>query len=142
VASQRARFADTHARLNAVPTWGLTALLPRAVGVRRARELSATGRFVEADEAYAIGLVNHVLAHESLLTFSQELAAQIADTAAVGEILSLYDRGEDLTLAAAMALETDHTSRRALDPATFAASGRAFLQEQHAKDSPERTSDR
>ena len=34
VASERARFADTHARLGVVASWGLTALLPRAVGVR------------------------------------------------------------------------------------------------------------
>jgi enoyl-CoA hydratase len=38
VASVQARFADTHARLNVVPAWGLTALLPRVIGVRKARE--------------------------------------------------------------------------------------------------------
>ena len=43
IASERARFADTHARLNVLPGWGLTALLPRAVGVRKAREMSMTG---------------------------------------------------------------------------------------------------
>jgi enoyl-CoA hydratase len=37
VASERARFADTHARLDVVPAWGLTALRPRAVGLRQAR---------------------------------------------------------------------------------------------------------
>ena len=90
IASERARFADTHARLNAVPTWGLTALLPRAVGVRRARELSLTGRFVPADEALTIGLVNHVVAHDALLAASHAIAEQIADTDAAGEVLWLY----------------------------------------------------
>jgi len=51
VASDRARFADTHARLGVVAAWGLTALLPRAVGVRKASEMSMTGNFVDADEA-------------------------------------------------------------------------------------------
>ena len=51
VASERARFADTHACLDVVAAWGLTALLPRAVGVRKAAELSITGNFVDADEA-------------------------------------------------------------------------------------------
>ena len=62
IASERARFADTHARLNVVAGWGLSALLPRAVGLRKAREMSITGNFVDADEALRIGLVNHVVA--------------------------------------------------------------------------------
>lgn len=56
VASERARFADTHARLDVVPAWGLTALLPRAVGLRQAREMSLTGNFVDAAQALRIGL--------------------------------------------------------------------------------------
>ena len=72
VASERARFADTHARLGVVPTWGLTALLPRAVGVRTAREMSVTGAFVDADEALRLGLVNHVVPHDDLLSFALE----------------------------------------------------------------------
>ena len=67
VASERARFADTHARLGVVATWGLTALLPRAVGIRKASEMSITGNFVDADEALRIGLVNHVVPHDDLL---------------------------------------------------------------------------
>ncbi len=64
VASERARFADTHARVGVHPLWGLTVLLPQAVGIRRAREMSATGNFVDAETALAWGLVNHVVAHE------------------------------------------------------------------------------
>ncbi len=48
VASERARFADTHARVGVHPLWGLTVLLPQAVGMRRAREMSATGNFIDA----------------------------------------------------------------------------------------------
>src|SRR5690606_11806556 len=40
VASERARFADTHARVGVMPDWGLSVLLPRAVGIRRARMMS------------------------------------------------------------------------------------------------------
>ena len=61
VASERARFADTHARVGIMPGWGLTVLLPEAVGLRRARELSATGNFLDAETALAWGLVNHVV---------------------------------------------------------------------------------
>jgi enoyl-CoA hydratase len=125
VASERARFADTHARLGVVPTWGMTALLPRAVGVRRAREMSITGAFVDAPEALRIGLVSHVVPHEELLAFTLDLARRIPATAAVGEMLGLYARGEDLSLAGALAAETAHSAGRSYDLAAFAAAGRA-----------------
>jgi enoyl-CoA hydratase len=88
VASERARFADTHALLGVVPTWGLTALLPRAVGVRKARQMSITGEFVDASEALRLGLVNHVVPHEQLLSFALGLAARVPSNAAVGEMLA------------------------------------------------------
>jgi enoyl-CoA hydratase len=123
VASDRARFADTHARLGVVATWGLTALLPQAVGVRKAREMSITGNFVDADEALRIGLVNHVLPHEELLPFVRRLAADVAATPAVAEVMTLYARGAGLSLAQALAMETEHTARRSFDPAAFGRAG-------------------
>ena len=38
-----------------MPGWGLTVLLPQAIGVRRAREMSFTGNFLDADEALQWG---------------------------------------------------------------------------------------
>src|SRR5262245_48803811 len=73
VASERAKFGDTHARLGVMPTWGLSVLLPQAIGVRRAREMSYTGNFIDANEALALGLVNHVVPHEELIPFSRRL---------------------------------------------------------------------
>jgi enoyl-CoA hydratase len=95
VASERARFADTHARVGIMPGWGLTVLLAEAVGVRRARELSATGNFLDADTALAWGLVNHVVAHEELLPTCRRLAADIVsnDQPGVRRILQTYDEG-------------------------------------------------
>ena len=55
IASERARFADTHARVGIQPGWGLTVLLPQAVGVRRARELSTTGNFLDAADRAGVG---------------------------------------------------------------------------------------
>jgi len=125
VASERARFADTHALLGVTPTWGLTALLPRAVGVRKAREMSVTGNFVDADEALRIGLVAHVVAHDDLLAFALGLAARIPANEAAREMLDLYCRGEDLSLAGAIASETAHGAGRKVDLTDFTAAGRA-----------------
>jgi enoyl-CoA hydratase len=123
VASERASFADTHAMLGVVPTWGLTALLPRAVGIRKAREMSISGAFVDATEALRIGLVNHVVPHEQLLPFALDLADRVPATQAIGEMLDLYARGEDLSLAAALALETSRSIGRKYDLAAFTAAG-------------------
>ena len=95
VASERARFADTHARVGILPGWGLTVLLPQAVGVRRAREMSATGNYVDARRALDWGLVNQVVPHGELLSTAQQLAADIAsnDRRAVRALFSVYDAG-------------------------------------------------
>jgi enoyl-CoA hydratase len=77
IASERAVFGDTHSRVGVMPGWGLTVLLPQAVGVRRAREMSFTGNFMGAEEALSFGLVNHVVAHDELLRFARTIAADI-----------------------------------------------------------------
>jgi enoyl-CoA hydratase len=123
VASERARFADTHAQLGVIPTWGLTALLPRAIGVRKAREMSITGTFIDAAEALRIGLVNHVVEHENLLPFSLELAAAIPAKSSVGEMLELYERGQSESLEGSLSSETSHSLGRKYDLAAFTAAG-------------------
>ncbi len=92
VASERAKFGDTHARVGVMPGWGLTVLLPQAIGVRRAREMSFTGNFMLADEALAFGLVNHVVAHDQLLPFTRKLAQDIIgnDQPGVRQIRETY----------------------------------------------------
>ena len=78
VASERASFGDTHARVGILPGWGLSVLLPQAVGVRRAIEMSLTGNYMHAEEALAFGLVNHVVAHADLIPAARRLAGDIA----------------------------------------------------------------
>jgi enoyl-CoA hydratase len=77
VASERAVFADTHTRVGQIPGAGLSILLPEAVGLRRARELSFTGNFFTAEQAMSYGLVNHVVAHDELLPTARRIAADI-----------------------------------------------------------------
>jgi enoyl-CoA hydratase len=99
IASERARFADTHSRVGIQPGWGLTVLLAEAVGVRRAKELSATGNFLDAPTALTWGLVNHVVAHDELLPFCRKLAADIVsnDQDGVRQIVATYDAGNLVT---------------------------------------------
>ncbi|MGO9557477.1 MAG: enoyl-CoA hydratase [Acidimicrobiales bacterium] len=95
VASERAVFADTHARLGLQPTWGLTVRLPEAVGIRRAREMSATANFVDASTALQWGLVNHVVAHHELVASAVALARGIrdGDHRAIARMMQTYVEG-------------------------------------------------
>lgn len=78
VASERARFADTHVRVGVYPGPVLVEL-PRRVGMAKAREMSMTGNFVDADTALRIGLANHVVVHDDLLPFAISIAEAIAE---------------------------------------------------------------
>lgn len=108
VASDRARFADTHARVGIQPWWGLSVLLPQAIGIRRAREMSTTGNFIDANRALAWGLVNHVVPHDDLLSFTRGLAADIASTdqRAMRQILATYAAGSLTTVDEAWEVES------------------------------------
>ncbi len=92
VASEHAKFGDTHSRVGVMPGWGLTVLLPQAIGVRRAREMSFTGNFMDAHEALQWGLVNHVVAHDELLPTVRRLAQDIIgnDQPGVRQIRATY----------------------------------------------------
>lgn len=122
VASERARFADTHARLGALPRWGLSALLPRAVGLAKAKEMTLTGNFVDAHEALRLGLVNRVVAHDRLQAEALALAADVvsSDARAVRASLDLYDRGAGRSLAEALALEAQIALAWQVDTDDFA----------------------
>ena len=93
VASERATFADTHARVGVMPGGGMTIRLPQLIGINRARQMSLTGNFVDADTACLWGLVSEVVAHGDLLDRALGLATAIgeSDPAAVGELLQMYD---------------------------------------------------
>lgn len=107
IASEKAAFADTHARMGIMPGWGLTVLLPEAVGFRRAKELSTTGNFLDAQTALDWGLVNHVVPHDECVPFAQKLAADIAsnDAVAVRQMLATYAQGALVAGEEAWAIE-------------------------------------
>ncbi len=78
VASPAAAFADTHLRVGVYPGPVLVDL-PRRVGMAKAREMSLTGDFVDAETALRIGLVNHLVPPDELIPLAVRLAAAIAE---------------------------------------------------------------
>ena len=92
VASERARFGDTHARVGIMPGGGITVLMAQSMGIRRAIEVSLTGNFLTADEALGLGLVNHVVPHDELLAYTRRLAGDIVhnDQTSVRRLMQHY----------------------------------------------------
>lgn len=80
-ASTAAKFADTHARVEVIPGWGLSQRLPWRVGVQRAKEISLSGNYVDAQTAYEWGIVNRVFEPDALLPAAVQLASDIAGCA-------------------------------------------------------------
>jgi len=111
VCSTNARFADTHARVGITPGWGLSQKLSRAIGPYRAKELSLTGNFLSAQQAYDWGLVNRVVEPAELMPTALKLAAEMASIE--GEMLVTYkamiDDGYKLALGEGLKLEHERS---------------------------------
>jgi enoyl-CoA hydratase len=116
IAAETAQFADTHARVGVMPCGGMTARLPQAVGIRKARELSLTGNYLTADEAERWGLVNRVVPKEKLMDAARELATQIlsCDPLMVRQLKRLYDLTSRANLADGLRIEQDFSRAHAL----------------------------
>ena len=128
VASERAAFGDTHARVGVHPGGGLTGLLPQAIGLRRAREMSLTGNFIDAAEARRLGLVNHVVPHDELLPTALGLAGDIAagDARTVAALNDTYREVAALPLGEGLALERRRFRDWEYDPAGIEARRRTI----------------
>jgi 2-(1,2-epoxy-1,2-dihydrophenyl)acetyl-CoA isomerase len=80
-----AHFTAAYATLGLTPDGGMSWLLPRLVGLRKAQEIILTNRRIKADEAEAIGLVTRTVEDEALTDEGDRLAAQLSQ-AAVGAL--------------------------------------------------------
>ncbi|MBA3828375.1 MAG: enoyl-CoA hydratase/isomerase family protein [Taibaiella sp.] len=77
IASENAKFGQPEVNLGLIPGYGGTQRLTQLVGKGKAMELMMTGDMVGADEARALGLVNHVFPLTDLMGKTKEIAAKI-----------------------------------------------------------------
>jgi 2-(1,2-epoxy-1,2-dihydrophenyl)acetyl-CoA isomerase len=110
IASEAAKFGETFVRIGIHPDWGGTWLLPRMVGTGRALEMMMTGRMVDAAEAYAIGIVERVVAADTLADETTKLAQAIAQgpPLAITGIKRTLAASRTNTLRAQVELESEH----------------------------------
>jgi len=109
LAAEDARIGDQHANFGLMPGGGSTQRLPRRIGMQRAMELLATGRWLSGAEAADWGLVLRAVPAESLDQELEELVAPLRSKSrpGLGWIKSVTRRGNDLSLAEGIALESD-----------------------------------
>jgi enoyl-CoA hydratase len=112
-AAQSARFALTEVTLGILPGACGTQNLPRAVGVRRAKELILTGTPFDAQQAYEWGMVNKICPDDQLMTDVMATARRIAGNApiSVRQAKKAIDKATDLDRTTGYAFEIEAYNR-------------------------------
>jgi enoyl-CoA hydratase len=100
IASEYARFADTHCRVGLAPGWGLSQRLSRLIGPSRAKEAHFTGNFISAEQAEEWGMVSRVVPDDSLMSDARHVAEDIASC--VPSTVKIYKRLVDDGLASTL----------------------------------------
>ena len=107
IASENARFGDTHAKFALTPIWGMSVRLPRRVGIATAKRLMFTAQMFGADEAVRIGLAEYAVPQDE---FDAEIARRASEIAAQSHfshaaIKRLLDRADGQPADAALQRE-------------------------------------
>lgn len=107
IAGKGARFGQPEVRLGIMPGAGGTQRLPRAIGKHRAMLMLLTGSMMDAEEAFAAGLVSKVVPDDAVLAESLKVAVDIASMPplAVAEIKRVVLAGADAPLDTAIMME-------------------------------------
>ena len=115
IAAEGARFGQPEVKLGIAPGYGGTQRLPRLVGRGRALQLLLTGEMIDAQEAWRIGLVNKVVGAGEVVAAAEAMLRQMMANAprALALCIDVVDRGADMPLDDAMALESDVFSKLA-----------------------------
>jgi enoyl-CoA hydratase len=109
IASEAAKFGQPEVKLGVIPGYGGTQRLTRLVGRGRALQLLLTGEVIDAAEAFRTGLVNRVVPAAELLKSARDMLAQMLANAplALAKCIDVVNRGQDLPLDQALALEAE-----------------------------------
>jgi len=109
IATETARFGQPEVRLGVIPGHAGTQRLPRLVGKGRALEMLLTGDPIDAQEAYRIGLVNHVVPTEELMPTAERIAKVLMANAplAIKFMLEAVNRGLEMSQPEGESLEAD-----------------------------------
>lgn len=112
-AAETAQFGDQHAQFGLIPGWGGSQRLTRLMGERRALDLMFSARWLKADEAKEVGLVNYIVPdadlHQAALEYCEKIATR--SRPGIAEMKRLAREGADLGIDQQMRLERDAAVR-------------------------------
>ncbi len=132
VAGEKAKLGQPEIQLGIIPGAGGTQRLPRLVGPARAKELIYTGRFVSANEALQIGLVDRVVPDDDVYSAAMDMAEQFAR----GPAYALRAAKEAIDRGLEVDLETGLEIERVQFAALFATQDRAIGMQSFVENGP------
>ncbi len=117
-ATPKGMFMQAFGRIGAVPDWGGFYILPRLVGLQRAKELIYTARKVWAEEAKEIGLIMDVVSQDTAMEEVREFAGRFrhASTAAIGMSKNILNQSHNLDHRTLLELEADAQGMALVSP--------------------------
>jgi enoyl-CoA hydratase/carnithine racemase len=129
IAADNARLGTPEVTLGLIPGWGGTQRLPRAIPWCKAAELLLTGKLIDAEEAYRIGLVNKVVPQVEVMATAREWAEAICKAAPLAVMSAKEDmiRGSAMTLEEGLRLENSLVAS-VMSTEDFAEGTRAFVE--------------
>lgn len=103
------KFAQSFIKVGLVPDCGGMYLLPRLVGLHKAKELMFTADLIDASTAFELGVVNRVIEDDLLKETTYHFAKRLADAApiAIGMMKKIINRSNNMDLSSVLELETD-----------------------------------
>jgi len=131
VAGSEARFADTHTRIGVLPGWQLSQRLSRTIGNMRAKQMSLTGEYLDAEKAERWGLVSEVVPTDRLMPRALAIAEEMlkSSPAMLRAHKALIDDGYALSLKDGLDLEAQRARAHnsAVGAEAFTAGSEAVL---------------
>jgi enoyl-CoA hydratase len=111
IASESARFADTHSRWGLTPIWGMSQRLPRRVGAAKAKEMMLTGRVYTGEEAAAMGLANLCVSDKRFDDEIERLARSVLENSWLSNRVNkrLVDATDGMALIEGLRYEIDNS---------------------------------
>ena len=109
IASENARFGEVFVKIGLGPDWGGAYILPRLIGMARAKELLFTGKLLGAKEALEMGLINDVAPQQELEETAMKLAEKLSQSAtiAIGKTKKFLQKAWQMDIIESLEYEAD-----------------------------------
>lgn len=129
IAGESAKFSQGFVKIGLAPDGGATWLLPRLIGLHKAKQLFLTGDTIDAAKAYSLGLITKIVPDEELFSTALTCAKRLAESAtiAIGLTKRLLHQGANCDLKSLLAYEND-VQQKLIQTDDFKEGTQAFLE--------------